>query len=262
MASNVILVIDDDETVRDQMRRFLVREGCDVVTAKNGTEGLTLARQVKPALITLDVQMPDRDGWSVLQELKADHELVNIPVVMLTILDEKNRGYALGAAEYMTKPIEPEGLRKLIAKYRPGRGDPSMFRVLIVEDDEMTRLHWRRMLTSEGCQVSEAENGRVALERVAQAQPDLIFLDLIMPEMDGFEFLIELRNNPAFKAVPVLVVTAASLSEEDHQRLNGGVERVLSKSTLSRDQLLEELRELVARHVLGRRPTDRNRRHG
>jgi adenylate cyclase len=262
VASNVILVIDDDETVRDQMRRFLVREGCDVVTAKDGTEGLSMARQVKPALITLDVQMPGRDGWSVLQELKADYELANIPVVMLTILDEKNRGYALGAAEYMTKPIEPEGLRTLIARYRPVSADPSRFRVLIVEDEETTRLHWRRMLSSEDCQVSEAANGRVALERLSRARPDLIFLDLIMPEMDGFEFLVELRKNSAFRAIPVVVVTAATLSEEDHRRLNGGVERVLTKSTFSRDELLEELRQLVMRHVLGRRSPNRDRRHG
>ena len=125
VASNVILVIDDDDTVRDQMRRILVREGCDVVTARDGTEGLSMARQVKPALITLDVQMPGRDGWSVLQELKADRDLAKIPVVMLTIVDEKNRGYALGAAEYMTKPIEQRELRKLIARYRSATADAS-----------------------------------------------------------------------------------------------------------------------------------------
>ena len=224
------------------MRRFLVREGCDVVTAKDGTEGLKLARQVKPALITLDVQMPGRDGWSVLQELKADRELANIPVVMLTIVDEKNRGYALGAAEYMTKPIERDALRKLVTKYRSGAAGPSRFRVLIVEDDENTRQQWRRILSREGCEVNEAENGRLALERLTQALPDLIILDLIMPEMDGFEFLVELRKQPAFKTVPVVVVTAATLSEEDHRRLNGGVERVLAKTAFSRDELLDELR--------------------
>ena len=199
VASNVILVIDDDETVRDQMRRFLVREGCDVVTAKDGTEGLILAQKVKPAFITLDVQMPGLDGWSVLQELKADRELAKIPVVMLTIVDEKNRGYALGAAEYVTKPIEQDALRKLVAKYRSATADPSRFRVLIVEDDEITRQQWRRMLIGESCEVTEAENGRVALERLAQARPALVLLDLIMPEMDGFEFLVELRKKPGLQ---------------------------------------------------------------
>jgi signal transduction histidine kinase/CheY-like chemotaxis protein len=251
-ASNVVLVVDDDETVRDQMRRFLVREGCDVVTAKDGAEGISLARQLKPALITLDVQMPEVDGWSVLQELKADGELAWIPVVMLTVVDEKNRGYALGAAEYVTKPVEPEALRKLIARYRSGRRDPSGLRVMIVEDDATAREHWRRMLSGEGCQVSEAENGRQALERIVEARPELILLDLMMPEMDGFEFLSQLRKQPAFKAVPVVVVTAANLGEEDRRRLNGGVERVLTKYAFGAEELLEELRGLVTRHVLGR----------
>src|SRR5262249_13623694 len=142
VASNVILVIDDDETVRDQMRRLLVRQGFDVVTAADGEDGLRLARQVNPGLITLDVQRPGADGWTVLQELKADHELARIPVVMLTIVDEKNKGYTLGAAEYVTKPIDQERLRKLIAKYRSVSADPSRFGVLIVEDDEVTRQQW------------------------------------------------------------------------------------------------------------------------
>ena len=262
VTSNVILVIDDDETVRDQMRRFLVREGCDVVTAKDGTEGLILAQKVKPAFITLDVQMPGLDGWSVLQELKADRELAKIPVVMLTIVDEKSRGYALGAAEYVTKPIEQDALRKLVAKYRSATADPSRFRVLIVEDDEITRQQWRRMLIGESCDVTEAENGRVALERLAQARPALVLLDLIMPEMDGFEFLVELRKKPGLKAVPVVVVTAATLSDEDHRRLNGGVERVLAKSAFSGDELLEELRELVTRYGLRRTSADKDHRGG
>lgn len=261
LVSNVVLVVDDDEAVRDQMRRFLVREGCDVVTARDGAEGLKLARQLKPALITLDVLMPGCDGWSVLQELKSDRELANIPVVMLTMADERNRGYALGAADYMVKPIEREALRKLIAKF--GSGAPgSALRVLIVEDDENARQQWRRILSTEGCDVDEAQNGRVALERLVHALPDLIILDLIMPEMDGFEFLVELRKQPAFKAVPVVVVTAATLSEDDQRRLSGGVERVLAKAAFSRDALLEELRMMVARYILKRNAPDKDPHRG
>ena len=259
--SNVVLVIDDDEAVRDQMRRFLVREGCDVVTAKDGAEGLKLAGQVKPALITLDVLMPGRDGWSVLQDLKANPELANIPVVMLTMTDERNRGYALGAADYMIKPIDRDALRKLITKFWSGAPGPA-HRVLIVEDDESTRLQWRRILSAEGCQVDEAENGRNALKRLVGAPPDLIILDLIMPEMDGFEFLVELRKQPAFKTLPVVVVTAATLSEEDHRRLNGGVERVLAKTAFSPDELLEEVRKMVSRYIVKRNAPDKDRGDG
>lgn len=261
LVSNVVLVVDDDKAVRDQMRRFLAREGCDVVTARNGAEGLNLARQVKPALITLDVLMPGCDGWSVLQELKADPELASIPVVMLTMADKRNRGYALGAADYLMKPIDRDALRKLIAKFWSGAPSPAL-RVLIVEDDENTRQQWRRILSTEGCDVDEAENGRVALERLIRAPPDLIILDLIMPEMDGFEFLVELRKQPAFKAMPVVVVTAATLGKEDHRRLNGGVERVLAKTAFSRNELLEELRKMVARYIVKRSSPDKDRRDG
>lgn len=261
LVSNVVLVVDDDEVVRDQMRRFLAREGCDVVTAKDGTEGLKLARQVKPALITLDVLMPGCDGWSVLQELKADPELANIPVVMLTMADERNRAYALGAADYMMKPIDRDALRKLITKFWSGAPGPAL-RVLIVEDDENTRQQWHRILSTEGCDVDEAENGRVALERLISAPPDLIILDLLMPEMDGFEFLVELRKQPAFKAMPVVVVTAATLSKDDHRRLNGGVERVLAKTAFSRNELLEELRRMVTRYIVKRTSPDKDRRDG
>ncbi len=257
--SNVVLVVDDDEAARDQMRRFLVREGCDVITAKDGAEGLKLARQMKPGLITLDVMMPGCDGWSVLQDLKADPELANIPVVMLTLTDERNRGYALGAADYLLKPIERDALRKLIAKFTaPG----SALRVLIVEDDEDTRKQWRRLLATEGCVVNEAENGRVALERLIHALPDLIILDLIMPEMDGFEFLVELHKQPTFRAVPVVVVTAATLSDEDHRRLSGGVERVLAKAAFSRNELHEELRKTVALYSLARNAPDKDHHDG
>jgi PAS domain S-box-containing protein len=245
-ATGKILVIDDEQTVRDLMRRFLAREGFDVVTARNGEEGLTLARQLHPALITLDVLMPGVDGWSVLQALKADPELADIPVVMLTIVDEKNKGYALGAAEYVTKPIDRDRLRALLARFcEPGAEK----RALVVEDDEDTRRWLHHALEREGWQVGEATNGREALARLAEAPVDVILLDLMMPEMDGFEFLAERRQNQALVRIPVIVVTAAELTADDRRRLNGGVLHVLQKSGLTRDQLLGELRELVAQSL-------------
>jgi hypothetical protein len=239
-----ILVIDDEQTVRDLMRRFLAREGFDVVTAKDGEEGLAVARQLHPALITLDVLMPGLDGWSVLQALKADPDLAEVPVVMLTIVDEKNKGYALGASDYVTKPIDRERLRALLGRFcEPGVEK----RALIVEDDPDTRRWLHQALEREGWQVSEAVNGRKALACLADTAVNVILLDLMMPEMDGFEFLAERRKNAALCRIPVIVVTAADLSEDDRRRLNGGVLHVLQKSAQTRDQLLGELRELVAR---------------
>lgn len=240
-----VLVIDDEETVRDLMRRFLTREGFEVVTAKDGAEGLVLARELEPVLITLDVLMPGRDGWSVLEALKADPRLAEIPVVMLTILDEKSRGYALGADCYLTKPVDRERLRVVLSRYRR---TGSVGRVLIVEDDHDTRSWLCRMLRDDGWVVTEAENGRAALQLLADAVPDLVLLDLIMPEMDGFEFLDELRRTEAGHGIPVIVITAAELDAADHERLNGSVLEVLQKSDHSREALLAELHELVARH--------------
>ncbi|MGH6896362.1 MAG: response regulator [Geminicoccaceae bacterium] len=243
-ASGQILVIDDEQTVRDLMRRFLAREGFDVVTAKDGEEGLALARRLRPALITLDVLMPGLDGWSVLQALKADPELADTPVVMLTIVDEKNKGYALGASDYVTKPIDRGRLRALLGRFcEPGAEK----RALIVEDDQDTRRWLHHALEREGWQVGEAADGREALAYLTGTPVDVVLLDLMMPEMDGFEFLAERGKNEALSRIPVIVVTAADLSEDDRRRLNGGVLHVLQKSAQTRDQLLGELRELVAK---------------
>ena len=244
--SNTILVIDDDPTVREMMRRYLQQEGFRVVTAADGEEGLRIAARIVPSVITLDVVMPERDGWDVLRSLKSDPRLSAIPVVMLSIIDEKNKGYALGASDYIVKPVNRQQLVSVLEKYR---ASGSTSRVLVVEDDPDMRRRLHNMLSEEGWQVDEAENGRIALNRLSDAQPNLILLDLMMPEMDGFEFLAELRNNKQRQAIPVVVVTGADLSEADHRHLNGGVEKVLSKSAYSREELFEEVRALVAQYV-------------
>jgi adenylate cyclase len=245
--SNTILVIDDDATVRDLMRRFLAREGFDVVTAAGGAEGLRLAREINPCVITLDVVMPPPDGWSVLQQLQADPQLAGIPVIVLTILDDENKGYSLGASDYLTKPIDRARLAAVLGKYRTS--DPHR-QVLLVEDDADTRLLLRQMLAKDGWRVSEAENGRVALDRLGEVAPVLIVLDLMMPEMDGFEFLAERNKSERWRRIPVVVITAADLSDEDHARLNGAVERILIKASYGRDELLQEVRAIVERHAL------------
>jgi hypothetical protein len=242
-AGHRVLVIDDEETVRDLMRRFLAREGFEVVTARDGAEGLALARELSPMLITLDVLMPGLDGWSVLESLKSEPALADIPVVMLTILDEKNKGYALGATDFLTKPVDRERLRAVLAPYR---GHKAESRALVVEDDPDTRAWLTRMLREEGWTVAEAANGREALARLADQAPDVVLLDLIMPEMDGFELLDELRRHEAWRRLPVVVVTAAELSAEDHERLNGSVLKVLHKAGTSREALLADLHDLVA----------------
>jgi GAF domain-containing protein/DNA-binding response OmpR family regulator/anti-sigma regulatory factor (Ser/Thr protein kinase) len=246
--AGTVLVIDDEAAVRDLMQRFLGKEGFRVVAAASGEEGLRWARELRPDAITLDVMMPGMDGWAVLSALKADPDVAEIPVIMLTIVDDRNLGYALGASDYLTKPIDRERLVTVLKQHRRDRP------VLVVDDDAEVRQLLRRMLESEGFAVVEAENGRVALERLRGESPSLILLDLMMPEMDGFEFVAELRRHEDWRAIPVVVITARDLSRDDRERLNGHVEKILQKGTYDRDQLLVEVRELVASSVVRRRP--------
>jgi signal transduction histidine kinase/DNA-binding response OmpR family regulator len=237
-----VLVIDDDATVHDLMRRFLSKEGLQVIPATNGEEGIRLARELRPTLITLDVLMPGMDGWAVLTALKADPALSEIPVVMLTIIEEKQMGYALGAAEYLTKPIDWERLGVILHRYECPRPPCPM---LIVEDDSSMRDLLRRRLEKEQWTVIEAENGRTGLEQMEKNQPELILLDLMMPEMDGFQFLDEVRKHESWRSIPVIVITAKELSSGDRQRLDGTVEKILHKAAYSRDDLMVEVRNLV-----------------
>jgi PAS domain S-box-containing protein len=241
--ASTVLVIDDDPTVHDMMRRFLRREGFRVETASSGVEGLRLVRELRPDAVTLDVLMPGIDGWTVLTTLKADRELADIPVIMLTIVDEKNMGYTLGASNYLTKPVDRE---RLVTVLREHASALPPFRVLVVDDEPVMRKMLRRMLENEGWDVSEAENGRVALERVVENPPRLIILDLIMPEMDGFQVMVQLRENEVTRSIPVVVITAKDLTAEERRRLNGCVEKILQKQAYSREALLAQVRQLVA----------------
>jgi len=224
--------------VRGMLTRYVSREGYRVVTAANGAEGLRLAKEWRPQAITLDVAMPSMDGWAVLSALKADATLANIPVIMLTIVDDKQMGFALGAADYFTKPIDWQRLHTSLQKYR-NRVEQQT--VLIIEDEIQTRELLRRALEKEGWRVIEAANGRIGLEQLDGTVPGLILLDLMMPEMDGFEFMQELRKRPACRLVPVVVITAKDITPEDRQRLNGQVARLLQKSALSMDDLVAEV---------------------
>jgi PAS domain S-box-containing protein len=249
--TTTVLVVDDEPDVRDLIRRYLERSGFRVETASNGEEAVRLARVLRPQAITLDVLMPTIDGWAVLSALKADPELSDIPVIMLTMTDNKNMGFALGATDYLTKPIDRGRLVAMLAKHRIKPPLPGLFnaRVLIVEDTDSTREMLRRVLEKEGWQVDEADNGLAALQKMAHNQPDLILLDLMMPEMDGFQFISEMRQTVEWQPIPVIVITAKTLTEADRQHLNGYVERILQKGSANRDDLLHEVRHLVVTYV-------------
>jgi PAS domain S-box-containing protein len=247
-ASGTVLVIDDDPAARELMQRFLTREGFRAVTVDNGEDGLRLAKEVKPNVITLDVMMPRMDGWAVLQSLKGDPDTRDVPVIMVTIVDDRNLGYTLGAAEYMTKPIDREHLGAIMQRYRC-KNPPCP--VLLIEDDDTTRSMMKTMLERESWRVIEAGNGQEGLDAVAKDRPNVILLDLMMPKMDGFEFLMKLHANPDWRGIPVVVITAKDLTPEDRRRLSGYVEKVLLKGALGREQLLSKVREMVSACISG-----------
>jgi len=252
------LVVDDDPTARDLMTRCLQKEHFEVKQCAAGNDVLQLAKACHPALITLDVIMPGMDGWAVLKALKGDPETRDIPVIMATITDHGNMGYALGASEFLSKPIEREELTRVLRKYQcadPLHCPRSSCPVLLIEDDAKLREMVRRMLEKEGLPVVEAENGKVGLRRVAETQPRLILLDLMMPEMDGFEFVHELRKVEAWRGIPVIVLTAKDHTKQDAERLHGIVQRVFQKGAYTRGELLRDIQDLGARYTQAQGPS-------
>lgn len=241
-----VLVVDDDPHIRDMMKRHLTERGLDVIVASNGREALKLIKSEKPDVITLDVVMPELNGWAVLAAIKNDPETEHLPVIMLTTMDEEGRGIALGADEFLLKPFEWSVLDRTLSPYC--RDDENKH-VLVVDDDPETRLLLRRQLESDGWIVDEAENGQAALEILKTMAPAVILLDLMMPVMDGFEFIVEREKRPALLEIPVIVVTAKEPTSEEIDRLHGSVARVLQKGSYSQDELLSEIHRRVDRHL-------------
>ena len=233
-----VLVIDDDPNAQNLMKKFLKKENYNVLQATSGPAGLDLAAKHLPDLITLDVMMPEMDGWEVLTALQNNETTKNIPVIMLTMTNEQDIGYSLGATDYLTKPVDWNNLSKILKKHEIETDSQS---ILIVEDDEITREMLTKSLETNDFKVILAKNGKEALQRVNKAKPALILLDLMMPEMDGFEFAEKLREKKEWLDIPVVVITAKDLTKEDHSRLKGNVEAIMQKGSYNKDELLSEV---------------------
>jgi PAS domain S-box-containing protein len=241
--SDTVLIIEDNEIAREALRQFLKGQGFRTAVAADGKEGLRLARELHPLAITLDVVMPGMDGWEVLSSLKADPEVADIPVVLFTgMLDDRNKAFQLGASDFLTKPIDPDRLTAVLKRY----GGPAARRVLVVDDDPDLRQRLRGLLEKEGLEVDEACDGHAALARLDKQWPGLILLDLLMPGMDGFEFLAQLKRRGEGRSVPVVLLTAKDLTVADHQRLSVPVGTILRKGSFGPEQLLAEVGTLLA----------------
>jgi len=233
-----VLIIDDEKDSRDLMAHYLEDFGCRVYTATNGEQGLAVAREFRPDLITLDLMMPGMTGWEVLKVLKADRELRQIPVVVVSIVAAEGRGRLLGAVDLITKPFEREDLlrvlwRNLVRK-RGGR-------ILVVDDEAAARAMLNQFLSSLGLEVVEAADGQEALEAIRMEAPDAVLLDLVMPVMDGMTFLKRLRANPLHSGLPVIVLTAKELGRADDKELADIASGVVHKG----DNMADDLREAL-----------------
>ena len=237
----LVLVVDDDPAARELMRRHLTREDVAAVFAASGEEAIRLARELRPRLVTLDVEMPGMDGWAVLHALKSDPELCDIPVIMATIVTERGIGFALGAADYLVKPITREKLTQVLRRH----GCVNCL-ALVVEDDPESLALLTSILEKEGCEVAGASDGVEALAQLACRTPRIILLDLLMPNMDGFEFAAELRKREDWRRIPIVVVTAKDLTVEDRRRLNGQVRNIIYKAGSNRESLVGQIREMAA----------------
>jgi len=243
--ANMILIIDDDISIADLIRRNLTEEGYETRTACSGEEGLRLARRLYPSAIILDVVMPGINGWDVLQTLKSDAQTAGIPVIMASMLDERERGLKMGADAFVTKPFSREILSGLLHKHV----DHLAPRALIVEDDVKTRDLLARMLDDHGFSVSTASDGTEALATLRARPYDIVLLDLLLPKINGFQIVDEIREDPTLEPLPILVITGAELDADSRRRLQGQVERVLKKGACSRDQIFREVQSFLSNNL-------------
>jgi CheY-like chemotaxis protein len=234
-----VLIIDDDLMIQHLLRGHLEAEEFRVLGATDGVEGLMLAREARPSVIILDIHLPRLDGWTVLAELKSDPALAAIPVICLSVEEQRARGFSFGACEYLVKPVEPDRLVEIVKQALvPAGGD-----VLVVDDDAQTRELVSRVLRHAGYSTTEARDGEEALLRTRLLSPGLIILDLLMPGVDGFEVLRTLRNEGV--RTPVVVLTGKTLTASEEQLLRDGLARVVQKSGTAIDNVVREAKQIL-----------------
>jgi CheY-like chemotaxis protein len=244
-ANATVLIVDDDPATQHIIGTHLARDGYRLIYAASGHEALTMAREHRPDAITLDIMMPQIDGWGVLHTLKGDPDLASIPVVLVTANQDRSLGFELGAVAFLTKPIDRDALLDAIRRCSSGAARGV---VLVVEDEPETRELTERTVEKLGYSAAHAANGRLALAWLESNRPPiLILLDLLMPEMDGFAFLERLRSQPETHGIPVIVVTAKELTAEEQQWLGQTTQQVIAKGQSAHVDLSQAVRAVLAR---------------
>ncbi len=251
VGDGVVLVIDHEDSTRELLFNYLSGLGYAVAAATGGRDGLRLAQKLRPDAIILEAQMPEMDGWDLLAQLKADDNLSEIPVIMTSIEEDQQMGYAMGATDYLLKPLNKSQLSKILDRHQIKKGNTTgeaeaMGWIMVVEDDPILRELMLDMLQEQGWHTLDAENGAVALDLLKQDQrPDLILLDLSMPVMDGYEFLLRMRARPEWQSLPVVILTSNYLTAEEQERLQGCVDTVLRKQSYDKKDLLNQIHHLI-----------------
>jgi len=247
----LILIVDDDVEVIYILEKYLRDEGYDIVSAQAGNQAIELARELRPFAITLDIMMPGRDGWEVIQALKSDPATVDIQIIILSMLDNRQLGFSLGAADYLVKPVSRNDLLQRLGKLRDGR---PLNAVAVVDDDPIELRVLSTALRDEGLAVHAFNSGPQVLEWLAEQTPDLLALDLMMPGMDGFEVLDRVRAIERLRELPVLIITAKDISLDDLRRMNGQIAAIINKGPRQREELLREVREMLHRQCAALAP--------
>jgi signal transduction histidine kinase/CheY-like chemotaxis protein len=241
--SGSVLVVEDDDRSAALLRVYLESAGYAVAVARDGVEGLELARSLEPAAVVLDVLLPRLNGWDVLVQVKSDPATSAIPVVIVSMIDEQGAGFALGAADYLVKPVDRESLLDALARCVAPRRDR---RTLVAIDDDPVDLDLlEAVLAPEGWEVLRAGGGEEGLRLVRRVRPAVVVLDLLMPEVDGFEVVEQLRADPAVSDVPIVVLTSKDMTRADHERLAGQISYLAQKGTLPKAELVDLVDRLV-----------------
>ncbi|MBI3004174.1 MAG: response regulator [Ignavibacteriales bacterium] len=236
-----ILCIDDDPDVIEILRKYLIPEGYSVAGALSGDEGLAAASRLKPSLITLDIMMPKKDGWQVLRELKSNAATKDIPVVMHSIVDNKPLAMSLGAVDLLAKPTDPNRLLSVVRQFIKSNDQY----ILVVDDNEDFALAVKNLMKPDGLNIKVANGGKKALEILKESKPALILLDLLMPEMDGFEVVRQLQANDAWKRIPVIILSGKELTPEELSKLNNQVTNYMKKDDLSQVELTRTVKRIL-----------------
>jgi signal transduction histidine kinase/CheY-like chemotaxis protein len=247
----LVLIVEDNSAAVELLSRNLDRGGFRTVIARTGTEAIAAARRLQPVAITLDILLPELDGWEVLTRLKHDPATSSIPVVVVSVVDNPELGMALGALDYFVKPIDGVAFLNSLSRFNFSRAlGRQEFRVLVVDDEPGNRDLLAGILEPAGFTVIVAAGGREAIDLAIERVPDLILLDLIMPDVTGFDVVEALRANPSTHDTPIMVLTAKDLTEADKKQLNGQVSTILNRRSTGASDLLGLLRQVAATGVV------------